>query len=362
MKRLFTYIAPLFFILSWWCIAFSKPSVPHKTLITHNRKLPFSSEVIPIDRERLFRALNGDFDLMTQLIVEWDLEAQLLQEKGYANILRLDREQILAILRQEIPVETASQHRYFPQTYLAAGILLALVDGSSLTSLPRGLRSLDRVYLPEKLHKIPNDSNPRFMETIGSSHDTVAFISPYSEPCTLNVMLQRGIPMVDLGCVATMRDLKFAIETVGQVTQTPGKADLLNTFIDATLTALDNHLATRNSSNHEILYVNHHTVFSVPTQKTLMGNILTRLDINRPFTKNQPDNWTIPLDIEDITAMNPDCIICSGHQTSPWEKLQDIAAAQSGQIHFVEPTTQGSQSQHFLLGYYDLYDILMRLP
>jgi len=362
MKRLFIYAAPLLFILSWWCVSFTRKS-PTKTPITlSGQKLPFNSEVRPIDRDRLYQALNGDFDLMTKLMVEWDLEAQLLQKKGHTGIRRLKSKRLLAHLRG-LPSPTVDKPlKFFPQTYLAAGILLALVEESSITSLPGGLRHYGQLFPAQKLQCIETDSDPRYLEMIGNSESTMAFISPYSDPCTLYAMELRNIPMVDLGCIATPEDLQKAINTVGAVTQKPEKAALLSAFIDAALAALENHLATRRSLNHEVLYVNHHTIFSAPTPKTLMGHILTRLNINRPLRKWQSDEWSIPLDVEDIAALNPDCIICAGPQGPLSEKLQGVQAAINGQIHFIDPGAQGSSSQHFLLGMYDLYDILMRLP
>jgi len=362
MKRLFIYITPLFFIFAWWCAAFLGHVRTTPAYVFHAKKLPFNSDVTPIDRTRLFLALNGDFDLMTRLIVEWDLEAQMLQEKGYTNVRRLERAQILSLLRQSTFHATPITRRYFPQTYLAAGILLAMCDEASLTSLPKGVRQLEQIFVSEKVDRIPSDSDPRSLEAIGSPHNTLAFISPYSQPCTLQVMEQRGIPMVDLGCITTPSDLQTAIETVGQVVNSPEKANTLSLFIDATLLALDNHLATRRSMYRDVLYVKHHTVFSLPTRKTLIGNLLSRLKINDPFVDTQPDDWSLPLDIEDIVAFNPTCIICSGPDTIPLERLKDVPAAKNGQIHFVDQTTQEFPSQHFLLGYYDLYDILMRLP
>lgn len=362
MKRLFIYSAPLFLILSWWCVSFSSQSQTKKTLLISGRKLPFNSEVQPMDRDRLFKALNGDFDLMTRLMVEWDLEAQVLQKKGYAGIRRLKPKHLLAHLRGIPHQEIEKPLKYFPQNYLAAGILLALVDESAITTLPQGLRHYSQLFPCEKMRRIETDSDPRFLETIGNHDNTVAFVSPYSEPCTIYAMQQRGIPLVDLGCVATLEDLQKAIESVGVVTQTPEKAALLNAFIDAALAALENHLATRHTTDHEVLYVTHHTIFSAPTSKTLTGHMLTRLNINHPLLDKQSDQWSIPLDMEDIAALNPDCIICAGPKAPLSDKLQGIKAAMNGQIHFVDPGAQGSTSQHFLLGVYDLYDILMRLP
>jgi len=362
MKRLFIYAAPLFFILTWWCASFTHKS-PNKNPITLNgQKLPFNSEVRPIDRDRLFQALNGDFDQMTKLMVEWDLEAQLLQKKGYAGIRRLKPKRLLAHLRGLPSSKIDKPLKFFPQTYLAAGILLALVDESSITSLPAGLRHYGQLFPAQKLQSIETDSDPRFLEMIGNAEDTIAFISPYSDPCTLYAMQQRNIPMVDLGCIATPEDLKKAIDMVGAITEKPEKAALLNAFIESAVVALENHIATRRSLYHEVLYVNHHTIFSAPTPKTLMGHILTRLNINRPLREWQSDEWSIPLDVEDIASLNPDCIICVGPQRPLSEKLQGVQAAINGQIHFIDPGVQSSSSQHFLLGMYDLYDILMRLP
>jgi len=362
MRRLFIYAAPLFFILSWWCLSFSRQSPAQNLIPMLGSKLPFNSEVQPIDRTRLFQALNGDFDLMTKLMLEWDLEAQLLRKKGYEGIRRLKAKRLLAHLRGAPSPKSQKPLKYFPQTYLAAGILLALVEESSITSLPGGLRHYSRLFPNGKLDRIASDSDPHFLETIEGSDSTLAFVSPYSDPCTLYAMQQRSIPMVDLGCIATPEDLQKAVSAIGAATAAPEKAELLNTFIDSALIALENHLATRRSQNRDVLYVNHHTIFSAPTNKTLMGHILTRLDINRPLQARQSEGWSIPLDVEDIAALNPDCIICVGPRGPLSEKLQGVKAALSGQIHFVDPGAQGSPSQHFLLGMYDLYDILMRLP
>ncbi|NGX57909.1 MAG: hypothetical protein K940chlam3_00808 [Chlamydiae bacterium] len=365
MKNFLIYFTPLLFIFAWWICAFTEYSdTASRQVLPVTQKAPFHSEVTPIDRDKLFRALNGDFDLMTRLIVEWDLEAQILEEKGYPGIRRLEREKILALLRDDSRNEKGTSESFFPQTYLSAGILLALIDETKITSLPRGIRNQNHIYASQKLQNITYNADPRSLETIGNGDHTLAFISPYSQPCTIQVMEQRGIPMVDLGSVTTEADLKQAIVTVGQNVHTESKAFILSSFIDATLFALDNHLATRKNRDSEILYVNHHTTFSAPNQKTLTGNFLKRLKINETLFEKQNDDWGIPLEIEDIVALDPDCIIFSGDSNSlqPLNSLSELQAAKNGQVYFVDQATQETQSQHCLLGYYDLYDILMRLP
>lgn len=318
----------------------------------------------PINRNRLFQALNGDFDLMTRLIIEWDIEAQILKEKGTLGIRRLERKTLLSLLRNPPRDDHKSTTSFFPQTYLSAGILLALTDGSFITALPKGINGLTHIYSPEKLDRVTYSADPKSLEAIGTPESTLAFISPYSDPCTVRAMKQRGMTMIDLGTIADQTDLKKAIQTVGRAAGSEAEAFILNTFIDAAMLACDNHLATKTGFYSKVLYLNHHTVFSAPTQKTLLGTLLKRLKINEDIFAYQSEDWDIPLEIEDIAAINPDYIIFSGDSKSikSLNALTEMNAAKKGQIYFVDQAVQETSSQHFLLGYYDLYDILMRIP
>ncbi len=356
------YLLPFIFIATWWGVAFWKPPQVSYGLTFSPDDLPFQSDVTPIDRSRLFRALNGDFELMIRMMLEWDLEAQILMERGVQGIERLDRKTLLNLARLDYDDEKASSSYFFPQTYLAAGILLSLVNEEQITCLPKGLRDLPELYDERKMQKIGSDAEAHSLETVGNPSETIAFVSPYSEPCTLHALHKRGMPIVNLGAMTTFGEIKESIRIVGAACQAPKKAQLLSFFVDAAFVTFDNHLKTRKRTDHKVLYVKRYGSLSAPTSQTLVGHLLKRWNINSSLLEESVQTWSIPLDTEDIAAINPECLICVSPHPHPLDGLQRIDAVEKGQVFFVDQSAQETSSQHFLLGCYDLYTILMRLP
>ena len=155
------YLPIFVFILGWWSFAFKKP--PSKLIETSQpRTALFSSslsQLSEIKRPLLLKALGGDIELMSQYIIDWDLDAQMIQSEGNNDVKRLP----FSILKRsrEINQQIKSAHttssnepsyiidaagrtihinntyqRFLPQTYSAASMLLALVPAEQIVALP----------------------------------------------------------------------------------------------------------------------------------------------------------------------------------------------------------------------------------
>ncbi len=323
-----------------------------------------SVKSLVVEREKLLLAVNGNSNLMCALIAKWDLEAQSLIDNGIPSIQRLKPVELREVftLWQSSGEESAGS--FYPQTYLAAGILMALASEKAILALPKGFRTQSAIYPKDKTDLIPYDADPYHLEAIGNAEDITAFISPYSHPNTIMALRQRAIRTVNLGAVQSPEDLKAAIHTVGKTVGAQKKSALLSYFIDAALMAMNNHLKSLSTQvTPNVLYLNYRTFFSAPNQKTLAGNMLKQLDINLTLAKEDSEDWETPLEIEDILSIDPDCLILSTTRSNYilQPPLSNLKALKNQRVYFVDKTIQETPSQHFLLGYFDLYAILVEV-
>jgi ABC-type Fe3+-hydroxamate transport system substrate-binding protein len=363
MKPFLIYFFSISLILSWWFLAFSgqlSPSSPPAVLITPSPCNQLKSPRV-VDREKLKKALNGDINLMCALIAEWDVEAESLISKGIPSIQRLPRDDIKQVFALWQSHEEPVCGTYYPQTYLASGILMALVPEEKILALPSGFRLQYSLIPKERTDLIPFDADPFHLEAIGNTENITAFISPYSHPNAVLAMQQRSIPTVNLGAVQTPEDVKKAILQVGESVGAKKKSLILTQFIESAIMAMHNHLASlSNDPPPNVLYLNCRTFFSAPNLSTLTGNMLKQLNINQSLAIGDTGDWEIPLEIEDILKINPDCLILSTphNEQTLQPPLSELKAFKNQRVFFVDKNIQETPSQHFLLGYFDLYDIL----
>ncbi len=151
------YILVILFISGWWYLAFN-PSNKSKI----ESSLSFSEEIknkpdfyeylAPFDRSSIQKALSGDFDLMTKLILEWDVDAKIMESEGLLGVRRLPRQsyvrsQVVGRHLKSSPTPSKrDQKKYLPQTYVSATFLLALLEPDQIVGLPSGFRKQKNLF------------------------------------------------------------------------------------------------------------------------------------------------------------------------------------------------------------------------
>ena len=85
-------------ILGWWYVAFVHQE--HQEPVNSTQKIdkkesvqeaPFFSYLSTMRRDPIRLALSGDVSLMTKLISEWDVDAQIMESLGVLGVKRLPR-------------------------------------------------------------------------------------------------------------------------------------------------------------------------------------------------------------------------------------------------------------------------------
>lgn len=407
------YIFLILFVVSWWAFAFKKspldaPLINHPTattpLITRSLLDP---AIISIDRDLLRQALAGDFSLMARLIVDWDIDAQILDSQGFQEIKRIHRadflhsQSLIRILqnKEALQKSTAIFHqlnpfvvddkgsrinwdqkykRFLPQTYTAASFLLSLVPAGQIVALPRSLREQTALYPQSLTNQIPLDIDRYNTEKLFLANPQIAFVARYSHPSTIQALTNQGITLYTMRNLSTLADISQELVHIGNITNKPLQAELMKIFIDAAICAIDNqqrvlirHFEERNLDLPKILFVNYHQTFSVPTSKTLTGHILSRmqlLDISLKYSleNDHANEWMVPIDKERLLNLNPDILIITteneqaiGHKIRTDKALQKLSAIRHNRLLFVDESIQHSPSQYAVLAYHDLIQALM---
>lgn len=371
-------------VIGWWFLAF-KPNnfTPH----------PFSEQIFcdntsidvpllsPIKRDILQEALGGNFPLMTRLMLEWDFDAQILQSQGLDHIKRMPSDQLLRSqligrrLKQAIPNKKKAD-RYLPQTFASASFLLALTSPDEIVALPKRLREQKQVYPQALTDKITLDIERYHSEKIFQEKPKVAFVAHYSHPSTLQALKNQGIQLYMMKSLNTLSDIAKEILCVGQIISRPLEAELLKLFMDAALTAIDNRLAAlklsfaNNQAARRILFLNYHQSFSIPTQKTLTGQLLERIGIEemtQALTKEKKHEWALPIPKESIIHLDPYCLIIAAENIEALENeirrdpaLNQLSAVRNNRLFFVDQDIQQSPSQYIVLAYHDLVRTLAK--
>lgn len=308
-SRLLAFLLPTFFILAWWGVAFSSQTKTASPLTREKRmrEAPLVSKHPLLQRETIQRALEGDFPLMVQLIAAWDLEKAVLSPEK--RILLVDG---LLAIQTKTKIKRAT---YFPQTFLAAGLLLTLAHPSEIIALPKGFRRQGELYPPHLTELIKYDADVYHLETIQRG---IAFVSPYSHPITIESLEKRGLQLVHLQTVESLADLDLAINTVGDVIDAKEKAALLQTFIHSYLAATEQQLQSH-PIEKKVLYLNYVTQFTYPPPHSLTGELLQRLGLKL--------GNDAPLEVEDLLTLAPDYLIIA---TQEKESLQTLLNTNPG--------------------------------
>ncbi len=388
------YILPILLILSWWYWAFSietgrpvssQHSVETTPHFSENRLI----DLPPLERKQIQSALAGNIEMMTRLIATWDIDAQILASRGIDNILRLPEADFVksqVIGRQLNPsgLPHGKKHVYddlgilfssdrsyqklLPQTFVSASFLLALTTPEHIIAIPHGLREQISLYPEELTLKIPLNTDRHHAEELFQAGPDIAFVADYSHPCLLETLSNQGVPLFTLKSINTLPEICDAIIRIGTLIDQPAKAELLALFMDAALMAIDNRLmAFHDAKKPKVMVLNYYTQFSAPTKKTISGQLLQRLQTHYTFFPSPAEDseeWSLPVDQEQIVQFDPDCLIISAsdpeallhiHKNPAFDQLY---AKKAGRICFVDGNTQ-APTQYIILAYFDLARALM---
>lgn len=387
-----------FFCLSiffWWAIAFQQPvALEHEWLLHPSKKekpaLAFEKNLLikcP-DRELIRKALLGDAALMAELITEWNIDALLLQNEGfsaeYLDQAQFIRSQTLArILSAELEEQALSdtaiiddlglphdphhlRTKFLPQTYLSAGILLALADPHQISALPKGFKEQNEIYDSPALQAIALEFDRFSSETLATNLPDCAFVSlQYSHPGSIDILKRLGIEIFYTQEIASISDLEKTIETFGALVRKPLKAELLNIFIQAAFLAIDNWCSAQDPQDTSVLITSYYSHFSMPGTLSLSDQLLQKLVEKRSVSLYRTDNqvgvFSSALSEEEIACFNPERLIIFTNNKESMaacllakKSLANLAALKKQNIHFIAEDVQWTPSQFLVLAYYDL--------
>lgn len=365
----------------------------------------FASYLSPFSRDDIKSALSGDIDLMTKLMKEWDIDAQILESQGLLGIQKLKRSSFIRaqMIGRKIKEKSNSElsnlteqvkrpvvfddrgtpfslnplfDKFLPQTFVSASFLFALASPEEIIAIPNGMRAQTSLYPKSLTDRIPLDTDRAYSEQLYKEDPKVAFVADYSHPATLEMLSNQGIPLFTLNAMKTVQQVEDAVTRVGSVVNHPLEAEVLSLFIESAMLAIDNRLIALHhdiSKHHEppkVMFLNHYAQFSVPTDRTIAGDLLHRLNhLQFKMIPRQEINarlWSYPIDQEQIICANPDCLIIA---TSDMDQLRDsiennpafagVNACVNQRVHLVDYTTQ-APTQFIVLTYYDIAQALMR--
>jgi len=409
------YISVTIFVVGWWFFAF-KPA-PAQPMIEKfsNASLNSSQELMDlaflhIDRNQLQDALAGNCSLMARLIVEWDIDAQILQSSGLENINRISesdlmRSQYLDRQLKHAPLEKLkiaqeqsrgpfiiddvgrcisldrTFHSFLPQTYASASFLLALLSTDEIAALPRSMRDQAQLYPKKLTDQVPLDIDRQNAEKLFQKKPGIAFVAHYSHPATIQALINQGILIYTMKNLMSFSDITNELMQIGRIVNRPFQAELLKIFMEASLLAIDNrrYALTKENvspqiSKQTLLFLNHCQNFDMPTSKTLTGQLLQRMqvvDLSSTCLQEheKKHEWTVPIDKERILNLNPDTLIIASQNRKALEKevfndpaFQQLSAVHNKRIYFVDEATQHSPTQYIVLAYYDLAEAIVHTP
>lgn len=412
MKQKLSHFFPYFgfsaFILVWWALAFYQvnptelfdSSIKPQTLILQNSDL--LQEVSTLERDQIHEALAGNFNLMHQLILKWDAEAEFLLNRHVKGIKQLPKNQLDQVcfiyqLLTQLPRKKLKEincrlridqlvddrhksiciqdhfQRYLPQTYTAASILLAIAQTHEIVAIPKGLRSMPFLYSLQQLSQIELNTDCYQSEQLYLSEPQLAFIGTYSHPPSLDVLRMQGIDLFVLDFVNTTDSIEKMILKVGHASNHILEAQLLTLFMEASLLTIDNrlHLLSHQKvvpQSKHILCLSYHQSYMQPTSKSLTGHLLNRLSKhNRLFHCQVPQSdtyWHLNFEHENLSLMHPDCLIISISNAAAQREIinhpliQQLKAFENQQLFYINETIQESSTQYCVLAYFDLYEAI----
>lgn len=412
MQSLKVYGILLLFIAGWWMFAFKKSAdqnpFPSQQYVSSNlpNRSTLDAAITSINRNQLQQALSGDFQLMARLIADWDIDAQILDSRGFEGVKRichsdfLHSQQLIRTLQNADSVKKSvsllkqqnhllfddlgnridlkpTYQKFLPQTFAAASFLLSFVPPEQIVALPRCLRNQRMLYPKSLTDQIPLDIDRYNAEKLFQARPEIAFVAHYSHPATIQALVNQGITLYTMRSIKSFSDISEELIQVGTIANKPLQAELMKIFIDAAVIAIDNQQAVllKHFEQHHIdiprvLVVNFHQTFSVPTTNTITGQILARmqsLDITLKYVidSNQIHEWTVPIDRERLVNLNPDYLIVATENEEESAKdilndkaLKEISAIKHNRLIFVDESTQHTPSQYAVLAYHDLIQAL----
>lgn len=373
------YIAAFLFIGGWWGFMLW-PSTPPPEIVFSPPppKWPHTSPSLlsDLNRERIKKALEGSIDEMGSLIAEWDLDASLLESQGCKGIERLSHEDFLraeliarVLKSPEADIEKAfitktleddshqslslltSPHRFLPQTYLAASLLLALTSPLDIVALPQNFDASHSFYSPALLDSIPLKIDPYHTERLYKSSPDIAFIANYSSHVSIASLKAQNIPLFVQNSPKTSDELLLSIRRMGHIVSHPLKGELLALFVEAAFFSLDNRLkseAPHFKENHieKIMLLEAYSKFSLPMKGTLQESLLHHLTSIHPFVLPSYSS----IDQEKLLRFNPDCLLLiTRNGNSP--KPPHITARH---LFFLDELSAHDPSQFSVLAYFDI--------
>lgn len=393
MKRtpflpLITYGILIGFVVTWWSFAFKQNESVLNILddpTTDQTHPLFPITLGQTDRELILKALGGDYALMAQLIIEWDVDAQILASQGFSGVQQLDKEDLIRsqLLHrhlkwnpkplQENPLNNTLV-QFLPQTYAAASFLLAIASPEEIVALPSHLREQTQLFPAAVTSKIPLDIDRIHAEQLFLNKPKIAFVAEYSSPATIETLKNQGIVLHFMKNAATFADISDELMHLGKLIHREQEAELLKIFMKAAMISIDNQLhilLSTETAPESMLFLNYHQNFSIPTQKTITGQLLQRLsqiDLSLQIAreKGQSSDWMITVDKERLHNIDPDCLIIASSENSTYlrkeifrhSSLQNLSAVKNRRVIFVDEAIQHSPSQYIVLAYYDLVQAL----
>lgn len=305
-----------------------------------------------MNREKLQKALSGDFVLMGSLIAEWDIDAQLLQAR------RLSSEQFLRAqaLSRRIKARTKKTLRFLPQSYAAASILLAIASPEQLVALPKGFRRQVQLFPKTVTDQIPEDVDRFNAEKLFLNKPDIAFVSSYySHPAAIEALRNQGITIATVKSLDSIKSIQEAITLIGNHSQQQEEAELLNLFIEAALLSIDN----RRGEHVKALYLSYYSHLTTPSKNTFTYEQLHKLGIGPECYEGLKDSMTV--NQERLLALNPECLIIASLDPEAVKRkverdpaLQRLRAVQERRIYFLDDVVQQDASQYAVLAYFDL--------
>lgn len=378
------YSTLLTFVLGWWVLAFQDSfwkSDVHLDLKTLPIELASSSEpqkLSSLNRNLLITALQGNFPLMAKKILEWDVDASILEASGIKNIHRLSPHLILRshyLLRiiKTLPTLPLKPLKYLPQTYASAGFLLTLLHPESIAALPSGIRKNTQLYPLKLTSKIPFNLNRFETEKIYLMKPASAFVSAfYSDPVMIQSLQNQGISMVFTPAISTLTDIYDSLLLIGKNVGKSDEAELLSLFIESSLMAIENRLLAAkplkewNQIKEMSFYLCYNTHLHTPSPLTVTVDLLNRLDLS--MTKKCEEYKGTSLTQEDLLRLNPEFLLISANDPSQIERLlidypalKSLEAIRQNNIFWLDDTIQQSPTHHIILAYFDLVNALAHM-
>lgn len=361
-------------LLLWWIIALYTPKTSADlTGAPASHPTEHISSLSVFDRQEILNALQGNEQLMRDCIARWrseiaDIAPEQLPAEPTQNHPRIVEDDA----SRSIDL-TQDRQRILPQTYASATILLAILEPEHIVAIPSGLRQQEHLFAPGTLESIPLDTDRFNSEEIQNAQPDLAFVAHYSLPSTCRTLERQGIQLFSLDQINTPSEICGAIRRVGLVIGKPERSNLLASFVEHALARIDveRQQAERrlDSTDHpRILYVNWFGELSLPSSRTLSGQLLERLNIATSTQLSDDHNdrsWSKKISIEEIAAYNPDAIIvCAPSEHAQLRLaghpgLAHTRAVQNHAVYRVDDAVHSSPSQYIVIAYLDMCDVLM---